>query len=131
MVATPGGPAGVATVFLIYVAAWAAIGLGVEFLMARMMVSPSCEVAIAAIAIAVAYTLAPWSTWARARCREMSATRSRGVGLGAAAAEGLSYSVCCAICSAGVMGAVVVLGMTNIALVVGAAAVMLAAKLMP
>ncbi len=122
-------PAGVAAVVLIYVAAWAGIGLGVDLLLGQLMVPSSWVVTVVAIALAVAYTVMPWSRWARARCREMCGRASRGGRLRDAVSEGLAYTGCCAACSAGVMGAAVVLGMSNPVVVVAAAAVMLAVKL--
>ena len=123
--------AGVATVFVIYVATWAAIGLGVDFLMSQLMVPSSWVVTVVAIALAAAYTVTPWSRWARARCREMCCRALRGGRLRDAVSEGLAYTACCAVCSAGVMGAVLVLGMTDVVVVVVAAAVMLAVKVTP
>lgn len=124
-------PAGVAAVFLIYVAAWAAIGLAAGLLMGGVMLPSSWVVPAAAIALAAAYTVAPWSRWARARCREMCSRESRGGHLRDAVSEGLVYAACCAVCSAGVMGAVLVLGMSNVVVVVAGAIVMLAVKLTP
>lgn len=124
-------PAGVATVVLIYVAAWAAIGLGVDFVMGQVMVPSGWAVTAAAIALAAAYMLTPWSRWARARCREMCGREARGGRLRDYVSDGLVYTACCVVCSAAVMGAVVVLGMSNVAVIVAAAAVMLAIKLTP
>ena len=96
---------------------------------AGSLVPSSWVVTVVAIALAAAYTATPWSRWARARCRAMCGRASRGGRLRDAVSEGLAYTACCAACSVGVMGAVVVLGMSNLVVVVAAAAVMLAVKL--
>jgi len=122
-------PAGVALLVLIYVGVWALIGVAVDRAMSQVMLPSSWLIAAVAMALAVAYTVTPWSRWARARCREMCSRGSRAGGLAEAIGEGLRYSACCVVCTAGVLFAVIVLGMSNLVVVVVAAALMLALKL--
>jgi predicted metal-binding membrane protein len=119
-------PAALAAVVLIYVAAWAAIGFGVGMLMDRtMMPMLSWPTAIAAVGVAVLYALTPWARWARTRCRQMCGHAPRGGALSEAAV----YTACCIVCSAGLMAGLVVIGMSNLLVLSGAAAVMLLYKL--
>jgi predicted metal-binding membrane protein len=117
-------PAGIAAVVLIYVAVWAAIGLALDALMSQVMMPSSTMIAAGAIAFAGIYMLMPWSRRARERCREMCRHEERG----SAVREGASYAASCVVCSAGVMVALIVLGMTNVLVLVAGAAVMLAYK---
>ena len=121
--------AAVGVLVLVYAAVWALIGAGVDRAMGQVMLPSSWLVVAAAIAVAAVYTLAPWSGWARARCREMCAREPRGGNLSDAIRDGLRYSASCAVCSAGVMVAVIVLGMSNLVVVVAGAALILALKL--
>jgi predicted metal-binding membrane protein len=125
-------PVAIATVVLIYVAAWAAIGLALDYVMRQiMMPSPLLVVAIA-LALALAYAVTPWGRWAREQCRQMSRRREpRGQGFRDAIAEGASYAACCVVCSAGVMLVVIVLGMSNPLVIVAGAVVILSYKLIP
>jgi len=119
-------PMAIATVVLLYVAAWAAIGLGVGALMDRvMMPMPSWPIVIAALGLALLYTVTPWARRARAQCRQMCGSAPRG----GAVAEAAVYTASCVVCSAGVMAALVVLGMSNLLLLSGAAAAMVVYKL--
>jgi predicted metal-binding membrane protein len=120
-----------AAVVLIYVAVWALIGFAVDYVMGMVMMPSSLLIAAAAVAVAVAYTLTPWSRWARARCREMSQREPRGPGFRDALAEGANYTACCSVCSAGIMLALVVVGMSNPLVIVAGAAVILAYKITP
>jgi len=124
-------PVTVATVVLIYVAVWAAIGLALDYLMSQVMMPSSLLVVGIAIALALAYAVTPWGRWARERCREMSMREARANRFGEAVAEGASYAACCVVCSAGVMLVVILLGMSNPLVIVVGAAVMLAYKLIP
>jgi predicted metal-binding membrane protein len=121
-------PAGVVLLVLVYVAVWAVIGVGVDRAMSQVMLPSSWLIAAVAIALAVSYTVTPWSRWARARCREMCSRGSRAGGLAQAVGEGLRYSAYCVVCTAGVMFAVIALGMSNLFIIVVAAALMLALK---
>ena len=118
-------PAGIAAVVLMYVGVWAAIGLALNALMSQVMLPSSALIVGGAAAFAVVYTLMPWSRHARERCREMCRREPRASAL----REGATYATSCVVCSAGVMAVLIVLGMTNLIVLVAGAAVMLAYKL--
>jgi hypothetical protein len=119
-------PVAIAAVVLIYVAAWAAIGFGLDYAMGQLMMpSLSWEIAAAAIGVAVVYAVTPWSRWARARCRAMCGREPRGNPL----VDAARYTACCAVCSAGIMAALVVIGMTNVLVLIAAAGAMVVYKL--
>ena len=118
-------PAAVATVVGVYVVVWALIGAAAGLLMDQVMLPSSTLAGVAAVALAGLYMLMPWSRRARERCREMCRRESRG----SAAREGAAYAASCVVCTAGVMAALLVLGMTNIALMAVAAGLMLVYKL--
>jgi hypothetical protein len=61
----------------------------------------------------------------------MSMREPRGPRFRDAVAEGASYTACCAVCSAGVMPVVIVLGMWNPLVIVAGAAVVLVYKVIP
>ncbi len=122
-------PAAVLITVLIYVAVWAAIGLIADLAMGQVTLPSSLIVTAAAVAFAVAWTLSPWSRHARARCREMCVRAPRATGMRGALVDGSAYAACCLVCSAGVMVALVVLGMSNVWLIVAAAAALLVYKL--
>jgi predicted metal-binding membrane protein len=91
----------------------------------------SLLIAAAAVAVAVVYALTPWGRWARDRCREMAQPESRGARFRDALADSASYTACCIVCSAGIMLALVVVGMSNPLVIVAGAAVMLLYKITP
>ncbi len=122
-------PAAVAITILIYVAVWAAIGAIADFAMGQVMMPSSLIVTAAAIAFAVGWTLSPWSRRARALCHEKCMRAPRATGMRGALVDGSAYAACCLVCSAGVMVALVVLGMSNVWLIVAAAAALLVYKL--
>jgi predicted metal-binding membrane protein len=122
-------PVAVATVVLIYVAVWAAIGLALDYLMSQVMMPSSLMVV--GIAIAIVYAVTPWGRWARERCYEMSMREARAKRFRDAVAEGASYAACCVVCSAAAMLVVILLGMSNLLVIVVGAVVMLAYKLIP
>ena len=122
-------PSAVAIAVLIYLAIWGTIGAVADLVMNQVMMPSSALVAVAAVAVAVLYTLSPWSRGARARCREMCMRAPRGTGLRGALVDGSTYAACCLVCSAGVMAALVVLGMSNLLLIAAAAALLLVYKL--
>ena len=117
--------AAIAVLVLIYVAIWAAIGLALDALMNQVMLPASWQLAAAAIGVAAVYAFTPWGRWARTKCRDMCATRTRD----GAVTEALSYSASCVVCSAAIMAAVMVIGMSSVLVLVAGAAVMLAYKL--
>jgi len=124
-------PAATAAVVLIYVAVWALIGFVLDRAMASVMIPSAPLIAIAAIGVAVVYALTPWGRWARDRCREMAQREPRGHRFRDAMADGASYTGCCIVCSAGIMLALVVAGMTNPLVIVAGASVMLLYKIAP
>ena len=107
-------PAAVAVAVVVYVAVWAAIGLAVDALMNQVMVPSGWQILAVAVTLGALYTVTPWSRWARARCQEMCRHDARG----GAFADGAAYAGCCVVCSAGIMAALVVVGMSNLTVVV-------------
>ena len=124
-------PVAIATVVLIYAAAWAAIGLALDYPMSQVMMPSSMLVVGIATGMALVYAVTPWGRWARAKCRQMSICEARGPRFRDALAEGATYAGCCIVGSAGVMLVVIVLGMSNPLVIVAGAAVILAYKLIP
>jgi predicted metal-binding membrane protein len=124
-------PVAIATVVLIYVAVWAAIGLALDYLTSQVMMPSSLLVVGIAVAIALVYAVTPWGRWAREQCRRMSMREPRGPRFRDAVAEGASYAACCVVCSVGLMLVVIVLGMSNPLVIVAGGAVMLAYKVIP
>jgi predicted metal-binding membrane protein len=113
----------------IYVAMWAAIGAVADFAMSGVML-PSSPIALAAVVVfAIAWTVSPWSRHARARCREMSGPAPRADGLRGAVLDGSAYAACCLTCSAGAMVVPIMLGMSNVWLLVAATAALFVYKL--
>jgi predicted metal-binding membrane protein len=110
-------------VLAIYVAVWAAIGAASYLVMSRAMPPSGLWVAAVAVLFAALYALVPWSRRGRAQCQEMCRTPA-----GDPVRGGLTYSANCVACSAGVMVAVVIIGMSNLALMAAAAAVLLLLK---
>ncbi|TMD13419.1 MAG: hypothetical protein E6I96_11510 [Chloroflexi bacterium] len=94
-------PVATAAVVLIYVAVWALIGFTLDYMMGMMMMPSSLLIAAAAVAMAVVYALTPWGT------------------------------ASCIACSAGIMLALAVVGMSNPFVIVAAAAVTLLYKITP
>ena len=124
-------PLAAASVVLIYVAVWALIGFTLDYLMGMVMMSPSPLFVVAAVMTAVVYAATPWGRWARDRCREMARRQPRGHRFRDAMNDAASYTGCCIVCSAGIMPALVVAGMTNALVIVTGAAVMLTYKIAP
>jgi predicted metal-binding membrane protein len=124
-------PVATAAIVLIYVAVWALIGFALDYVMGMVMMPSSLLVAGAAVAVAVVYALTPWGRWARDRCRGMAQREPRAPRFRNALADGASYTACCIVCSAGIMAALVVVGMSNPLVIAGGAAVMLLYKITP
>jgi predicted metal-binding membrane protein len=124
-------PVATAAVVLIYAAVWVLIGFVLDHLMGMVMMPSSLLIAAAAVAVAVVYALTPWGRWARDRCRAMAQRESRGPRFRDALADSASYTACCIVCSAGIMLALVVVGMSNPLVIVAGAAVMLLYKITP
>jgi hypothetical protein len=96
-----------------------------------VMMPSSFLIAAGAVAMAVVYALMPWSRWARDRCCEMAQREPRKSRFRDALADGASYTACCIVCSAGIMPALVILGMSNALVIVAGAAAMLLYKITP
>ena len=124
-------PVATAAVILIYLAVWALVGFALDYVMGKVMMPSSLLIAAAAVAVAVVYALTPWGRWARDRCCEMAQREPRGPRFRDALADGTSYTACCIVCSAGIMLAPVVVGMSNPVVIVAGAAVMLLYKITP
>ena len=110
-------------VLAIYLAVWAAIGAASYLVMSRVMPPSGLWVAAGAVLFAALYALVPWSRRGRAQCQEMCRKPARDPVRG-----GLTYAANCVACSAGVMVAVVIIGMSNLALMAAAAAVLVLLK---
>ena len=124
-------PVATATVVLMYVAIWALIGFTLDYMMGMVMMPSSFLIAAEAVAMAVVYALTPWSRWARDRCRGMAQREPRKSRFRDALADGASYTACCIVCSAGIMPALIVVGMSNALVIVAGAAAMLLYKITP
>lgn len=114
-------PGQIAVAGAVYVTVWALIGAATYLAMGSLML-PSYAAGIA-VALAGIYLLTPWARHARARCQRLCRQRS-----GHPLRAGLSYTGNCLLCSAGVMAALMVLGMTNLAVLAAGAAVLLLYK---
>ena len=117
-------PVATAAVVLIYVAVWALIGFTLDYMMGMMMMPSSLLIAAAAVAMAVVYALTPWG-------REMAQREPRRPRFRHAVVDGASYTASCIACSAGIMLALAVVGMSNPFVIVAAAAVTLLYKITP
>jgi hypothetical protein len=108
----------------VYAAVWAAIGVGAWLVMSAVMLPSASWVAWAAIGFGVAYSLTPWARRGAERCQEMC---REAIGE-PAWKSGLTYAGNCVLCSAGVMAALLVVGMSNLAWMAAASAVILIYK---
>jgi predicted metal-binding membrane protein len=117
-------PDKMAVVAAIYTAVWAALGAAAWFVMSQVMLPTATWVPAVAIAFALTYLLMPWARVGARRCQEMC---RRPVAT-AAWKAGLTYTWNCFLCSAGVMVAVLVVGMSNLAWMAAASAVILIYK---
>src|SRR5438046_382559 len=88
-------------------------GVSVFMREGRVMMPSSFLIAAGAVAMAVVCALSPWGRWARNRCRGMAHREPRKSRFRDALADGASYSAYCIVCSAGMMPALVVVGMSN------------------
>ena len=112
-----------------YLLVWTAFGVGV-YLVSGAVSLPLPAGAAAGIAVVLAglYALTPLMRAGQSRCVAMCCEREQ-VGVRGAAIAGITYGLSCVACSAGVMVALVVLGMSNVAWVAAGAAVVLLYKL--
>ena len=121
-------PLAVAATVVVYVAVWAVIGAGAGLLMSQLMLPSSALIAVLAVGLAALYMLMPWSRWAQARCQAMCRRETRRTGVLNTLVEAVTYTGCCVVCSAGVMGALLALGMSNVLVLIAAAAALLVYK---
>ncbi len=122
-------PLATAVVIAVYVAVWTVFGLSVYYVSMLVTLPLAPHVALGlAVAFAGLWAFTPVMHAGRSRCIAMC----RDVGphsLRAAPLKGLTYGLCCVACSAGVMVALVVLGMSNVVWLVAGAAVVFLYKL--
>jgi predicted metal-binding membrane protein len=112
-----------------YLLVWTVFGIGVYLASSAISLPvPTVLAAGGAILFAGLYSLTPWMRAGQARCVAMCRERE-SLGVERAVAKGLVYGFNCVLCSTGVMLALVVVGMTNIAWVAVGAAVILVYKL--
>ena len=122
-------PVATAVVIAVYLAVWTVFGLGVYFVSMLVTLPLAPHVALGlAVAFAGLWAFTPVMRAGRARCIAMC--RELGPhSLPAAPLSGATYGLCCVACSAGVMVALVVLGMSNVVFLVAGAAVVFLYKL--
>jgi predicted metal-binding membrane protein len=122
-------PAAAALMLLVYLGVWLVFGLvlfAVSMLVPIPM--PSLLVSVVAIGFAVVYAMTPLRRAGAARCAELCRRFEGGRrgAIGEAVSRGGRYGFACVLCTAGVMTAVFVAGMSDLRLMlVGAAAVFL------
>jgi predicted metal-binding membrane protein len=120
-------PVAAGLIVTVYLAVWLVFGLGL-FAVSTVVPMPvrSPAVIVAAVAFAGVYALTPLRRAGEAGCMELCrpfAAGGRGA-LKAALSRGAVYGACCVMCTAGVMLAVFVVGMSDVRVwLVGAAAV--------
>jgi predicted metal-binding membrane protein len=123
---------GVCVVLAVYLFVWACFGFGL-FAIANAVGVPSPGDLSAGVAIALAglYALTPLKRAGQARCLEMCRrlTLPAGSAVRAAGVAGSAYGLSCVACSAGVMVVLFAVGMSDIRLMVLAAALVLLFKL--
>lgn len=110
-------PLPVAVLAITYLAIWAAFGVAVYVASGMIdLMLPTAVAAGIAIALVGLYALTPFMRLGQAQCIAMC-RRSEpiaGQTLRAAVKEGATYAAGCVACSAGVMLALVLLGMSNV-----------------
>ena len=120
-----------AVLVVAYLMVWVVFGVGVYY--ASMAISPPWSagvVAGVAIAFVGLYAFTPVMRIGQARCIEMCRRRERieAGTLRTAVTEGASYGLSCVACSGAVMLALIVLGMSNLVLMVAGSALILLYK---
>lgn len=125
-------PVGVGVVLAVYLFVWASFGIGL-FAIANAVVVPLPRDLAAGLAIAFAglYALTPLKRAGQARCLEMCRELTLPVGgaVRAAVVAGSTYGLSCVACSAGVMVALFAVGMSDMRVMVLAAALVFLFKL--
>lgn len=118
-----------------YLSIWLAFGVGGYFVLSAFPVPRGDEHAVGGLALALAglYVLTPIQNASEARCRELCSLHgSLPFNLARSAmVVGARYALSCLGCSAGLMVAMLVIGMANLAWVVIVAALVLVYKLGP
>ena len=125
-------PVGVGVVLAVYLFVWAFFGVGL-FAIANAVIVPMPRDLAAGLAIAFAglYALTPLKRAGQARCLEMcrELTLPAGGAFRAAVAAGSTYGLSCVACSAGVMVALFAVRMSDMRMMVLAAALVFLFKL--
>jgi predicted metal-binding membrane protein len=101
----------------LYLLVWATFGLAAYLILrSAPMVWPAGVVAGVAIAFVGLYSFTPLKRMGQARCIAMCRREETidGLGLRAGLVEGATYGLSCVCCSAGVMVAVIVVGLSSI-----------------
>jgi predicted metal-binding membrane protein len=114
-----------------YLSVWALFGAGVYYASMAISLPPGAVVvAGAAVAFVGLYAFTPIMRAGQARCIEMCRRRDPlgESAVRAAVAEGATYGLSCVACSGGVMLALVVLGMSNVLLMLAGSALILLYK---
>lgn len=125
-------PVGVVSLIAGYLVVWTVFGVLLYVTWTVVMPSWQLEVTLGvAIAFAGLYALTPMQRGGQARCLQMcrESTRLDGNPILAGLWQGFAYGLRCIACSAGVMVAVLVAGMSDLRLMVLAAALVLVSKL--
>jgi predicted metal-binding membrane protein len=115
----------------VYLLVWAIFGLAVYLVLMNVPILwPAGVVAGVAIAFIGLYSFTPLKRIGQARCIAMCRRSDviEGSGVRAGLAEGASYGVSCVACSAGVMIALLVVGMSSILWMVAGSALVLLYK---
>jgi predicted metal-binding membrane protein len=131
----PGWPVATVLLALIYLAVWLAFGLACYGVYAALGMPWSNQSLVGGTALVVAgiYALSPIKRVSQARCRELCALHGPLPLnlLRSAAAAGGRYGLSCMGCSAGLMIAMVLIGMSSLLWTVLLAAAVLVYKLVP
>ncbi len=116
-------PRQIAVVVAIYAAVWAAIGVAAWLVMSHVMLPSTPYIAVIAVVLAGLYLVTPWARRGRARCQQLCREPT-----GEAMRGGFTYTGNCILCSAGVMAALVVIGMSSLLVMAAGSALMLLYK---
>lgn len=119
-------------VVTVYLLMWAAFGLAAYLILPSVpMAWPAGVVAGVAIALVGLYSFTPLKRLGQARCIAMCRREEtiEGLGLHAGLVEGATYGLSCVACSAGVMVALLVVGMSSILWMVAGSALILLYKI--
>jgi predicted metal-binding membrane protein len=116
----------------VYLLVWAAFGVAVYYAVkdVSMPWAAGVTAGLALVFVGI-YALLPLKRIGQARCIAMCRRREplESRALRAALTEGMTYGLSCVACSAGVMVALVIVGMSNLALMVAGSALILLYKL--